>query len=53
MGQLASVRIPVAIMQAAHLGIDEAVDVREESGGIAIEPVRAQRIRSGRTAEGD
>ena len=36
-GNSASVRIPVAVMQAAHLDIDEAVDVREESGRIVIE----------------
>jgi len=27
-------------MQAAHLDLDEAVDVREESGRIVIEPAR-------------
>jgi antitoxin MazE len=39
-GNSASVRIPVAVMQAAHLDIDEAVDVREESGRIVIEPAQ-------------
>ena len=39
-GNSASVRIPVAVMQAAHLDLDEAVDVREESGRIVIEPAR-------------
>ena len=39
-GNSASVRIPVAVMQAVHLDIDDAVDVREESGRIDIEPVR-------------
>ena len=39
-GNSASVRIPVAVMQAVHLDIDDAVDVREESGRIVIEPVR-------------
>ena len=39
-GNSASVRIPVAVMQAVHVDIDEAVDVREESGRIVIEPVR-------------
>ena len=39
-GNSASVRIPVAVMQAVHADIDEAVDVREESGRIVIEPVR-------------
>jgi antitoxin MazE len=39
-GNSASVRIPVAVLQAAHLNLDEPVDVREESGRIVIEPVR-------------
>jgi antitoxin MazE len=30
-GNSASVRIPAAVMQAAHLELDETVDVREES----------------------
>jgi antitoxin MazE len=39
-GNSASVRIPVAVLQAAHLDLEEPVDVREESGRIVIEPVR-------------
>lgn len=39
-GNSASVRIPAAVMQAAHLDLDAAVDVREESGRIVIEPVQ-------------
>ena len=39
-GNSASVRIPAAIMQAAHLDLDETVDVHEESGRIVIEPVQ-------------
>jgi antitoxin MazE len=39
-GNSASVRIPTAVMQAAHLDLDEAVDVREESGRIVIEPTQ-------------
>ena len=39
-GNSASVRIPAAVMQAAHLDLNDAVDVREESGCIIIEPVR-------------
>jgi antitoxin MazE len=38
-GNSASVRIPAAIMQAAHLRLDEAVDVRVEDGRIVVEPV--------------
>jgi antitoxin MazE len=39
-GNSAAVRIPAAVMQAVHLELDEAVDVREEAGRIVIEPVR-------------
>ena len=39
-GNSASVRIPVAVLQAAHLDLEEPVDVREESGRIVIEPLR-------------
>src|SRR5437773_369902 len=36
-GNSASVRIPAAVMQAAHLDLDEAVDVREEPGRLQRE----------------
>lgn len=39
-GNSASVRIPAGIMKAANLGLDDAVDVREEDGRIVIEPIR-------------
>jgi antitoxin MazE len=39
-GNSASVRIPAAVMQAAHLQLDEPVDVREEAGRVVIEPLR-------------
>jgi len=39
-GNSASVRIPTAVMQAAHLNLDQEVDVREEGGRVIIEPVR-------------
>jgi antitoxin MazE len=38
-GNSASVRIPAAVMAAAALTIDQAVDVREENGRIVIVPV--------------
>ena len=38
-GNSASVRIPTAVMNAAALRIDQAVDVREEGGRIVIEAV--------------
>ena len=40
-GNSAAVRIPSGIMEAAHLRLDEAVDVREQGGQIVIEPIRA------------
>ena len=43
-GNSASVRIPAAIMQAAELELDDAVDVREENGRIVIEPVRPKAL---------
>lgn len=38
-GNSASVRIPSAILQAAKLEVDDAVDIREEEGRIVIEPI--------------
>ncbi|PZW46874.1 antitoxin MazE [Humitalea rosea] len=38
-GNSASVRIPAAVMTAAHLSLDQAVEVREDGGRIIIEPV--------------
>jgi antitoxin MazE len=42
-GNSASIRIPAALMDAAKLELDDAVDVREEGGRIIIEPVRQRR----------
>ena len=39
-GNSAAVRITASVMQATRLVLDEAVEVREEGGGIVIEPVR-------------
>ncbi len=39
-GNSASVPIPAAVMEAAHLTLDEVVDIREEGGGVVIEPVQ-------------
>lgn len=38
-GNSASIRIPAAIMEAAHLKLDDPVDVREEGGCIIVEPL--------------
>jgi antitoxin MazE len=40
-GNSASVRIPVSVMEAASLNLDQTVDVREEGGRIIIEPIQA------------
>jgi antitoxin MazE len=39
-GNSAAVRIPAAVLETARMEVDEAVEVREESGRIVIEPVR-------------
>ena len=39
-GNSASVRIPAAVMEAAHLQLDMPVDVREEGGCVVIVPLR-------------
>lgn len=43
-GNSASVRIPAAVMEAAHLEIDTVVEVSEENGRVVIEPVRDKQI---------
>jgi antitoxin MazE len=39
-GNSAAVRIPASVMEAAHLNLDQPVDVKEEHGRIVIEPAR-------------
>ncbi|MBA2469932.1 MAG: AbrB/MazE/SpoVT family DNA-binding domain-containing protein [Chloroflexia bacterium] len=39
-GNSASIRIPSSVMQAAHLEIDQEVDIREEGGVVIVAPVR-------------
>jgi antitoxin MazE len=39
-GNSVSVRLPKNVVQAAHLAVNDTVDVREESGRVVIEPVR-------------
>ncbi len=38
-GNSASVRIPAAVMRAAHLEVNQAVEIREEKGRVVIEPI--------------
>ncbi|ENG8827657.1 AbrB/MazE/SpoVT family DNA-binding domain-containing protein [Salmonella enterica] len=41
-GNSPSVRLPVAIMQAASLSVDDTVEIAVENGRIVIVPVRAK-----------
>ncbi len=43
-GNSASVRIPAAIMEAAHLTLEQVLDVREEGGRLIIEPIKDEPI---------
>ena len=38
-GNSPAVRIPISIMHAAHLKIDQAMEIHEERGRVIIEPV--------------
>lgn len=42
-GNSAAVRIPASVLKAAHVRLDQPVDVREEGGRIVIEPLRPTR----------
>ena len=44
-GNSAAVRIPAAIMAAAHVNLDQSVEVREEQGRIVIEPIRHKQYK--------
>ena len=44
-GNSAAVRIPASVMAAAHVELDQAVEVREEQGRIVIEPVRRKKYK--------
>lgn len=43
-GNSPSVRLPVAVMEAACLKIDDTVDIVVEDGRIVIVPVRAKEV---------
>lgn len=38
-GNSPAIRLPAAVMEAAHLTLDQAVDVRVENGRVVIDPV--------------
>lgn len=42
-GNSAAVRIPAAVLEAAHVRLDQPVDVREEGGRIVIESLAPTR----------
>ncbi|MEO8331034.1 MAG: AbrB/MazE/SpoVT family DNA-binding domain-containing protein [Gallionella sp.] len=44
-GNSAAVRIPASVMSAAHVDLDQPVNVREEQGRIIIEPVRRKSFK--------
>lgn len=44
-GNGAAVRIPASIMAAAHIELEQAVQVREEQGCIVIEPARRKKYK--------
>ncbi len=46
-GNSAALRIPAAILESAHLDLDDLVDVREEKGRIVIEPLQAKHYDLG------
>ena len=41
-GNSAAVRIPAAVMEAAHVNLGQSVEIKEEHGRIVIEPVRSR-----------
>lgn len=43
-GNSAAVRIPAAIMEAAHLELEQVLDVREEDGRVIIEPAKDENV---------
>ena len=51
-GNSAAVRIPVSVMQAASLDLDEVVEVREEAGRIVIEPLRQKTYELNKLLKG-
>jgi len=51
-GNSAAVRIPASVMAAAHLHLDQSVDVKEEQGRIVIEPDRSGVFSLDKLVEG-
>ncbi len=51
-GNSAAVRLPATIMEAAHLELDQVLDIREENGIIMIEPVCSEDVSLARLVDG-
>lgn len=51
-GNSAAVRIPAAIMAAAHVVLDQPVEMREEQGRIVIEPIRRKEFKLDELVDG-
>ena len=51
-GKSAAVLIPAGVLQAVRLQVDDAVEVREESGRIVIEPVRRKEYNLAELVKG-
>jgi antitoxin MazE len=51
-GNSAAVRIPSAVMQAARLDLDEAVDIREDAGRVVIEPIQKRKYELAKLLKG-
>jgi antitoxin MazE len=43
-GNTPAVRIPVAIMEAAHLALNQAMNVRAENGRVILEPATPEHL---------
>jgi len=43
-GNSAAVRLPASIMEAAHLELEQVLDVREENGCVVIEPIQEETV---------
>ncbi len=43
-GNSAALRLPSSIMEAAHLNIEQEIDVREQDGMIVLKPVVSSEV---------
>jgi len=44
-GNSASIRIPLPVLLASQLSLDQAVDVREDNGRIVVEPIVEDKLQ--------